>query len=558
MTSNAAEQNHQTTEELEDEGDFVLAQRLVTEDFLSGLWSEDEDARIEAAHTVATQLMDHFQDPSNSSLTLSQATFHLEGILRIAMTAPFDNIRTILINLMSSLKDMGVAVPRPLNDSPSWFIPPDRLKPIDGPDEDVRKVLELSYLSKGRISNLFRIMCFFPTYAKIYEELYQFAMFGSGPLPLFWRNYIALMAASRHNCRYLIVQQEVMFYSNGGDPIWLKGVSWAPAKLQKLSLLNALLAHQPWLINKGHLEALVAENWQISEIMQAVLIMVTFHTLSGFAWGVGVVPEIDRESGVLERVDEAPLFSPGSPAEGLDPVQDVQQKTSELLMKLREIRLARLEDEDSDGSVRSRDHVYDDPRQHQQFFEESENNAYSPSFDNNRKKIIEYRKYWGGVDMKHVDFNVKSNTYKVFRLQDYSWEDHGFPLLNRYYPGAAELLDRSFNETYEMTEYMLFNNKDIDTSPFRQAIWYYVLRLKGMSHDDYAYQQVNAVLNVQLKTYVKKLACFPEMIVRQDYVKFGVSLFDSEKIHVNLLALEARRQAEMLYVLNALMKYKGE
>jgi len=38
----------------------------------------------------------------------------------------------------------------------------------------------------------------------------------------------------------------------------------------------------------------------------------------------------------------------------------------------------------------------------------------------------------------------------------------------------------------------------------------------------------------------------------------GVKLLDKEKVHINLLVMEARHQAEILYVLNALMKLKGE
>ncbi len=103
----------------------------------------------------------------------------------------------------------------------------------------------------------------------------------------------------------------------------LPGLSFAPTKLQNLAMLNALLAHQPWLITKAHLEALTtgsdSDNWSIAELLQAVMILVTFHSLSGFAWGMAVVPEIDREGGVVGRADESPLFFAGSPADGPRP-----------------------------------------------------------------------------------------------------------------------------------------------------------------------------------------------------------------------------------------------
>ena len=38
----------------------------------------------------------------------------------------------------------------------------------------------------------------------------------------------------------------------------------------------------------------------------------------------------------------------------------------------------------------------------------------------------------------------------------------------------------------------------------------------------------------------------------------GVDLFDREKVHVNLLIMEARRQAELVYIAHAVARFTGE
>ena len=38
----------------------------------------------------------------------------------------------------------------------------------------------------------------------------------------------------------------------------------------------------------------------------------------------------------------------------------------------------------------------------------------------------------------------------------------------------------------------------------------------------------------------------------------GVDLFDREKVHINLLIMEARRQAELIYVAHAITLLTGE
>jgi len=41
----------------------------------------------------------------------------------------------------------------------------------------------------------------------------------------------------------------------------------------------------------------------------------------------------------------------------------------------------------------------------------------------------------------------------TFRAQEYSWEDHGFSLANRYYSEIGTLLDDKFNCAYNLTYY---------------------------------------------------------------------------------------------------------
>ena len=39
----------------------------------------------------------------------------------------------------------------------------------------------------------------------------------------------------------------------------------------------------------------------------------------------------------------------------------------------------------------------------------------------------------------------------TFRVQDYSWEEHGFSLINRLYPDIGQLLDDKFSCTINLT-----------------------------------------------------------------------------------------------------------
>jgi hypothetical protein len=108
-------------------------------------------------------------------------------------------------------------------------------------------------------------------------------------------------------------------------------------------------------------------------------------------------------------------------------------------------------------------------------------------------------------------------------------------------------------ETYDHNS--MIKEGDDDAASFRHAIWYYVHRIYGICHDDYDYRNVNIVLNRPTKAFVKKVACTPWRVTREDLEHFNETLSSSETCHVTLLAAEARKQAGLIYGLRAVMQY---
>lgn len=81
----------------------------------------------------------------------------------------------------------------------------------------------------------------------------------------------------------------------------------------------------------------------------------------------------------------------------------------------------------------------------------------------------------------------------TFRVQDYSWDDHGFSLVNRLYNDVGHLLDLKFRAAYNLTYFTMADKTNVDTSKFRRAIWNYIQCIYGIRHDDYDYGEVNQV-----------------------------------------------------------------
>ncbi|KAL4661057.1 hypothetical protein GN956_G1673 [Arapaima gigas] len=63
------------------------------------------------------------------------------------------------------------------------------------------------------------------------------------------------------------------------------------------------------------------------------------------------------------------------------------------------------------------------------------------------------------------------------------------------------------------------------------------------------------LLDRSFKVYIKTMVCSPEKITKRMYESFWRLFRHSEKVHVNLLLMEARIQAELLYALRAITHY---
>lgn len=65
-------------------------------------------------------------------------------------------------------------------------------------------------------------------------------------------------------------------------------------------------------------------------------------------------------------------------------------------------------------------------------------------------------------------------------VQDYSWEDHGFSLMNRLYGEMAQLLDEKFQVVCALTYHTMAMHANVDTSTLRKALWNYIHCIFGI------------------------------------------------------------------------------
>ncbi|CAG2106128.1 unnamed protein product, partial [Medioppia subpectinata] len=500
-----------------------------------------------------------------------------------------------------------------------------------------------------------------PNYKDPFVRAHNFILRGDGPLSYPTRQYIAIMASARHQCTYLINVSRDEFLASGGDPQWLQGLDHIPQKLKDLNQINKLLAHQPWLISRAHIEKLTkgTDSWSLSELVHAIVILAHFHALSSFVFGSNIgadghtngdekenghnghnngghnntVPCIgppvapngnhnnNNNSHHHNQKPPSPSSLSGSPTTGAE-VEALMKK----LQTISEQKAGAGDDESAspDELMKNFDKLeYNSSQEmHSPVPFASNNppvlsvggvgvapiqvvnsklsaNAGSNSNNNNSgnnqdnsntgaivggnggatgggvgaavgggaaaqqqpvidQSLSESARFVEDPQFGYEDFARRREESDVptFRVQDYSWDDHGFSLVNRLYSDIGNLLDEKFKICYNLTYYTMGHKTNIDTTPFRRAIWNYIQSMYGIRHDDYDYREVNLLVERNLKSYIKSLCCYPHRVrTNRDYSKVMRGFKTSEKIHVNLMIFEARLQAELLYALRAVMRH---
>ena len=93
--------------------------------------------------------------------------------------------------------------------------------------------------------------------------------------------------------------------------------------------------------------------------------------------------------------------------------------------------------------------------------------------------------------------------------------------------------------------------------PLRRSMQIYVLRLFGITLDDFNYNRLNYYLTLMHKVFIKKLVCFPETILKVD-IKRVVDYDEfcaEDLIQYVSIACQMRRVMEMQYVMHVFQQY---
>ncbi|KAH8554702.1 PA26 p53-induced protein-domain-containing protein, partial [Umbelopsis sp. PMI_123] len=583
--------------------------------------SADDDPNI------AIPTVDHSLEAEEAA---EQLHLYLLTLLRLATTCPYGDVRRRCAAFLSQLQlsplspsfTSIVTGPRESHNDDigyhstshgdHWF----HLQVYAAPDEEaigqpvdeyVWQLMAQMYLTTGRISNLCRVLAYFPTYYEAFHTGVCVVLKRSiGPLHPPWRYYLGIMAAAEHHCQYLVQVLTNDFIHHGGDKNWLKGLKYAPFKLRTISRLLLKISRQPWKLEEEDIIQLmrhnsvgtpVSDTWTHSELVHATVIFATILSLCSFVGSCGIVnepdmtggftigdriqPGVEQELGTFQtqlsnpRTSEDEAIQAASAATGWSDEVDSQSSTSQMEDQTKMIISLLKETTQLNSPTGSSGHclrttpikdadgfavkVHPVRRQSEdslmsQTKLSSGVNIYVNAVYENLDRFVNHAAASDAIEKREFDMKIDEE----LNLGDFSWETEACDLVNHYLPSVGEYIDAEFHEALSITDWSIFNQQEdtlLDTSPLRRAIWFYCLKLYGVKKEDYDYSDIARLISPQMKKYLKKVCYDPQSISIQDWNTTGISLRSEEKCHMNVLASEAKKQALLCCMLSMLARF---
>eukprot|EP00049_Salpingoeca_infusionum_P014955 m.286895 g.286895 ORF g.286895 m.286895 type:complete len:563 (-) comp15784_c0_seq2:364-2052(-) len=529
-----------------------------------------EEESVEAAHTVRRLIESDWLSLANvpSALDILFLKRLLPQVVRLAGTCPYPLTRAIcteLVNTVCTAKELpvpNVAEPRIsyLFDNAKVEEEIDFLdQHSPGHKAKVEKEILESFKSDLRVSNMTRMMAVHPDFLKCFRQSHNFLVGDSTLDGLFTRSerhFLAFMAASRYKCAYLMDIHKQAFIDSAPPFVdtdaWLQGK--LPFKLRSLLALNCFLAFRPMLITAEMLEEICTEQdedtgfrWTKRHLLIAATILIHFHSLCGFVFAMSIHHELDMPeyASTLVAVEDTPIVR--SPEEG-----------TSLKERLQLFQKALAESAQSDDvSADAFDLGIDEPLRDVS----SGVAALEETFELfNPPAVKELESEGAAVPTHHMD--VDDVRTRKLKQSEFSWADDGFPIVSELDDTLARHLADELETIGSLTYQTVGTYKGQDTSLFRSALRLYCLRVSGVYPEEPAFfHHINLLLLRPIKLLCKSIVCSPPNASRaalQAFLQPGevASKADdlrlNDQIHIVLLAMEAKKEAQLVFFLRAL------
>ena len=136
---------------------------------------------------------------------------------------------------------------------------------------------------------------------------------------------------------------------------------------------------------------------------------------------------------------------------------------------------------------------------------------------------------------------------------EFNWSDHAYYILQNIFPKGVDSFNNEIEYIIGLTTNSLGEeNRELNTFPIRYSISCYIEKIMGYLHEDYDYANVNKLLVVQYKKFIKNVACYPQRLSQDDFNMMGCAFNNEEILHIILLVAIVKSRTQLTYLAGSL------
>lgn len=149
------------------------------------------------------------------------------------------------------------------------------------------------------------------------------------------------------------------------------------------------------------------------------------------------------------------------------------------------------------------------------------------------------------------DFDAHSDNFRSY--VEFNWNDHGYYILQNLYPSGVDCFNSEIEYITSLTTNSLGEeNSQLNTFPIRYSIACYIEKILGYFHEDYDYANVNRLLVVNYKKFIKNVACYPQRLTAENFNALSYAFNNEEILHIILLVATVKSRTQLTYLASSL------
>jgi hypothetical protein len=132
---------------------------------------------------------------------------------------------------------------------------------------------------------------------------------------------------------------------------------------------------------------------------------------------------------------------------------------------------------------------------------------------------------------------------------EFNWTDEGYYILENICSDIVNVVNQELDIVLSLTSKTIGGgDATIDTFHFRNALRVYTELILGIYNDDFKYSNINKLLKISNKIFIKNTVCYPSKITKEDLIMLRNTFSYEEIYHLIMITLFLKSRVQLTYI----------